>query len=164
MTRIAPYKASRRPSAQAGASAMGQLAVPPEITCGTPNCYALVVEGNCMSPEANDGDHLIASPDAPLELGKLVVLYPKKGRLGVKRLVLRPMPNFMAFTSDWELVPLVIVEMLNPPRRFDITVDKLKAVHGVLAVIRKEEAMVIPDKAAETRSRRKRPTNRSRHS
>ncbi len=128
---------------------LGTIRVPPGMVGDDTEAYVLICDGDCLSPEANDGDYVVASPNAPLARGKLGVLYPKGGKPALKKMVMVPPPSMMTAHPDSELMPLVIFEQLNPPRGYLVTVDKLEAVHGVLGVIPKDEVQFVSRAAAQ---------------
>lgn len=135
------------------AGTLGTRVVPRSMVAGYTDPYLIKVDGDCLSPEVNDGDPVVASPDAPVIRGKLVVLYPKDGgKPSVKRAIMIPPPSMMEVHPDSEIMPLVIVEQLNPPREYRIDVDKLEAVHGVLGVIPRGEAKLLSTAAEAAQS------------
>ena len=122
-----------------------------------PDAYAVVLAGTCLEPHAMDGDMAICSPAAPIRAGCIVTLWPAVGSPVIKRLVLEPMsPVGTPLHPDSDVVPLVIVEALNPPRQFMIRVDRLKAMHAVVGFYRKDEidAVRVPPEEPPARSRK----------
>ncbi len=91
-------------------------------------------EGDCLAPEIGDGDGVIASPSAPLRRGDHAVLYGKKGGPSVKRLVSVPDPKLWHrdLGPKSEIIPVLVVEMTNPPKWLIVPCDKLDAVHAVV--------------------------------
>lgn len=130
-----------KPSRLARAPELGRILVPRAMMGSDTEAYVITVTGDCLSPEVNDGDYAVASPNAPVTPGKLVILYPNDGDARIKRAVMMPPASMMKVHPDCEFMPLVIVEQLNPPRRYTVPVDKLEAVHGVLGVIPRGEAI-----------------------
>ena len=131
-----PLDKRRLPGVLQEAGTLGKVLVPRSMVAGYTDPYLIKVDGDCLSPGVNDGDSVVASPDAPVIRGKFVVLYPKDGgKPSVKRAIMIPPPDMMESHPDSEIMPLAIVETLNPPRCYQVTVDKLEAVHGVLGVI-----------------------------
>jgi hypothetical protein len=105
------------------------------------NAYGAPLLGNCLEPELFDGDMALVSPIQEPQAGDFVVLYPVAGGMPkLKRLVMTPMfPVGTPLHPDSDVMPMVMVEMLNPPQQLMVTVDKLKAMHKVVGLIRKDE-------------------------
>ena len=125
-----------------------------------PDLYAMVGKGRCMEPEVMDGTCLAFDKHEEPVSGDTVILWfrPEFAKEDgtqcmYKRLVALPpvsLPFKLAPTSN--CVPVVTVEMLNPPRRFNFPVTELLAVHkcigpaepkgnGVAALRRKKEVL-----------------------
>ncbi len=106
-----------------------------------PDAYALVLKGTCLEPKLRDGEMAICSPAALIEPGRFVALWPADGSPPIlKRLVMEPLvPVGTKLHPDSDVVPIVVVEMLNPPKQLVIRIDKLKAMHRVVGVYREEE-------------------------
>ena len=103
-----------------------------------PGAYALRLEGNCLEPELFDGDMAVVSPTAPLVAGEWVVIWRLKGKPLLKRLVIRP-ASFDLDVVTGEVMPAVIVEMLNPRKVMAIPMDQVKAIHAVVGTMRPEQ-------------------------
>ncbi len=137
-----PLDKRRLPSVLQEGGTLGRVLMPRSMVAGYTDPYLVRCDGDCLSPEVNDGDSVVASPDAPVTWGKFVIMYPKDGgKPSVKRAIMIPPPDMMEVHPDSEFMPMVIVEQLNPPREYRIDVDRLDAVHGVLGVIPKGEAV-----------------------
>ncbi len=144
-----PLDKRQLPGVLQEAGTLGKVLVPRSMVAGYTNPYLVGVDGDCLSPEVNDGDSVVASPDAPVTQGKFVLLYPKDGgKPSMKRAIMIPPPSMMEVHPDSDLLPLVIFEQLNPPRLYQVEVDRIEAVHGVLGVIRKDEAEILSTAAA----------------
>lgn len=107
-----------------------------------PAVYASTVAGTCIEPWIFDGETLVFEKDGTPDVGDLVGLWvlpkgsndPRDAERGVKRLVMgawegmvypyKPHPNS-------NVAPLIVVEMLNPRRRFHIPCDRILALHRV---------------------------------
>ncbi len=131
---IEPHQAVSLPCL-ADQTVTGHVACPADVT--GPDTYGLVVNGDCMAPHVHHGDTAILSPAAPIEPGTIVVLWPiGDGRPVLKRLVMMPMCAIGSpVHPDSTVVPLVIVEQTNPPKRYAIRVDALQAMHALAAVV-----------------------------
>jgi hypothetical protein len=69
----------------------------------------------------------------PYEPDDFVVLRWKDGRLpSIKRLRMAAPPGWERWHPESEVVPFVVVEQLNPPKRYGATTDKLSAIHRVV--------------------------------
>ncbi len=122
-----------------------------------PDAYALVLKGRCLEPELHDGEMAICSPAAPIEVGRFVALWPADGSQPIlKRLVMEPLvPVGTKLHPDSDVVPIVVVEMLNPRRQLAIRIDKLKAMHRVVGAYRAKEIAGARIPPVPTRSRRR---------
>ncbi len=118
-----------------------------------PDAYGCPLSGTCMAPVLNDGDMLLLSPAGLPQPGNFVLLIPAQGGTPwLKRLVLAPMlPVGNPLHPDSDVAPVLIVDMLNPPRRFIVSTDRLAAMHRVVGVIRKEEVAAARTAAARVR-------------
>lgn len=106
-----------------------------------PPVYASVAKGRCLEPVFNDGECLAFSSREAIEPGDFVgvCFHPdavpegEPARL-VKRLrSLQPGLSFPYRPAPGsEVVPLVELEQLNPPRVYRIPADRLLAVHKVI--------------------------------
>jgi hypothetical protein len=103
-----------------------------------PHRYAMIGKGTCMEPLFMDGACLVFDKQAAPEGGDTVIVWfrPERTPEGepqcmFKRLMggLPPIafPFDLSPTSNCE--PLVMVEMINPPRRFRIPASHVLAVH-----------------------------------
>ena len=110
-----------------------------------PDAYGCVLKGDCLAPEINDGDMALASPSREALEGDFVILYFTNGAAAqIKRLVMAPMvPVGTKLHSDSDVLPIVMVEMLNPPRQLATTIDKLTAMHKVVGLIRRDEVAAL---------------------
>jgi hypothetical protein len=106
--------------------------------------YALRLSGDCMDPLFKDGEAVIFDREAPLENGCLASFFyrpelVKPGSLGIalKQLLLAP-PPFVTFPwkdhPDSEVIPVVIVQQLNPPRQWSVRCNTLLAVHRCIGI------------------------------
>ena len=104
--------------------------------------YILILDGDCLEPEVHHNDHAIVAPTMPVRRGDFVVLWPKNPahRPQMKRVVMAPMEGWQKYSPDtWDVLPLIFVEQLNPPRHYQITTDKLSAIHRVVTTFRPGE-------------------------
>jgi len=134
------------PNAPIPAAAPGLPATPTSINPDAlPDGYGLVLVGDCMAPLLPDGATVICSRSASYEPGDLVVLWfrpelvkPGHEQCRLKRLVIGP-PRSLKFphrdTPESEALPVVVVEMLNPPGRMVIRCAHLLAIHKVLGAV-----------------------------
>ena len=114
------------------------------------DAYGCPLKGDCLSPEINEGDMPLVSPSAEPKEGDFVVLYFVSGAVPLmKRLVMAPMvPIGTKLHPDSDVMPIVVVEMLNPPRQLITTIDKLTAMHKVVGLIRKDDVAALRNPAA----------------
>ncbi len=105
-----------------------------------PNIYALRLEGDCMHPTIQDGQLAVLSPLAPIEPGDFVGVF-FKDRLHdfrncnviIKRLVMAPWQGYQfGIPIKGEVTPLMIIEQLNPIKRYRVDCCDVLAVHKVL--------------------------------
>ena len=151
-----PASATRRTAARPVGGALDRRSLPPDApTKGTvrptaahffgvaivPDAYGAPLHGDCLEPVMCDGDMALVSPTELPDVGDLVVLYHVKGGTPwLKRLVMAPLvPVGLPLHPDSDVVPMVAVEMLNPPKQFMFGSDQLRAMHKVVGLIRKDE-------------------------
>ena len=104
--------------------------------CDDPDLYMAPTVGDCLVPEINPGDTVIASPAAAPEPGDFVIIWLKKGKPKVKRLVFRLPPiRVPAPGSDSNVMPALVLEQINPKRTYWMPMDKVRAVHKVIGTI-----------------------------
>jgi hypothetical protein len=107
-----------------------------------PEVYASVCKGNCLEPEYCDGACLVFSRIEPPQPGDFVgiwfrreVVPPGEHPRQVKRLVSAGWPGmtlpYQVQPGD-EVEPLIILEMLNPPKRIMVRASKDLAMHKVI--------------------------------
>jgi len=118
---------------------MGFVACPVD----DPLAYALIVDGDCLSPLIQDGDFAVVSPLADVVEGTIVAFSFLDGRQGsIKRLTyLPPKPH-----PDSEIEELIRVEMDNPPKTFFLSRSVLDKMHAVVGVVRKGEFIALDSK------------------
>lgn len=107
-----------------------------------PEVYASTLAGTCLEPEFHDGDCLVFSKTEACQAGDFVGvwLHPdiaarETSPRCIKRLWMGLPPGFTfpfrpAPTN--EVMPLVMLEQLNPPRRYRIPATDIVAVHKVI--------------------------------
>lgn len=98
-----------------------------------PQLYALVGKGHCMEPRLHDGADLVFTKQGIPTAGDIVgIVFTKSAAQRwkqpglVKRLVMALPPAGFA--------GIVVVEQLQPPRRYFIPTDDVLAVHRCLGV------------------------------
>ena len=129
-----------------------------------PPAYGVELSGTCMQPEINDGDLAIVSATELPQVGDYVALFtPRRGASPlIKQLVMAPV--FLVGTealAQSDLMPLVIVSMLKPPRRLCFWSDELTAMHRVVGLVRREELATVRSSAPQLlASPTPRPTRR----
>ena len=114
-----------------------------------PDVYGMRVAGDCMAPEIPDGSLLHFDKREPVKAGDTVIIYarPELVRPGgmqaqVKRLVLA-IPDCVKFPfrqhPDSNVSPLIIAEMLNPPRQLMINCSDVLAVHKCMGPLSEDQ-------------------------
>lgn len=105
--------------------------------------YAMIGKGTCMEPLFRDGACLVFDKNQTPEDGDTVIVWfraervkPRQPQCVFKRLVggLPPFGFPFSVSRDSDCEPLVIVEMINPPRRFRIPASHILAVHKCIGV------------------------------
>jgi hypothetical protein len=104
-----------------------------------PDLYALLCTGDCMTPEIPDGARVLVDKREPVKAGDLVIIWLQSGRRPkLKRLAIAP-PPWVKFpfreNPNSEATPLVIVEMINPSRTFQIRCDAIAAMHKCMGLV-----------------------------
>lgn len=114
---------------------MGLVSIPVgETGSAGPNCYAVVTEGDCLSPEYQHGDILVCDPDQTPKSGDFVTIWWKGGKQkpSVKRLALS-LPPREFWGSGGDLEGVIMCEQLCPPRHLQFGLAQIEAVHKVIA-------------------------------
>jgi hypothetical protein len=98
------------------------------------NLYLMICDGDCLEPEIRHNDRALVVPGMPIRRDDFVVLWPKDQaqQPAIKRLEMAPPKEWEKWSPDSEAIPVIIVYQLNPPRRYVITTDKLKAIDRVV--------------------------------
>ena len=100
--------------------------------------YRLQLSGDCLHPEFKHGDKVVIDKQGPLHAGCLAALYyrpelvpPGKLPISLKRLVtaMPPVPLPYREHPDSEVQFIIMVEQLNPPKRWVVECEDLLAVH-----------------------------------
>lgn len=104
-----------------------------------PDLYAMTGSGTCMEPLIANGTCMAFSKSGQPQPGDIVVVWfkPEHARPGeaqcfLKRLVFAlPPESHISFPLPGEtpLAPIVLVEQINPPRRYAIPGTHVLAVH-----------------------------------
>jgi hypothetical protein len=117
--------------------------------------YGLLLRGNCLEPVLKNGDRIVVDREGPLHAGCFAVFYhrpelvpPGELPLALKRLVTAVPPVTFPYREHpaSEVTPVIIVEQLNPAKRWVVRCSELLAVHHCLGsaddpeVLRKLEA------------------------
>jgi hypothetical protein len=108
----------------------------------TPDLYASVCRGTCLEPVYPDGTCLAFSKLEEPQPGDFVGVWFRRECVPtgehsrqVKRLVSAGWPGMTLpyeVKSGDELEPLIILEMLNPPKRLMVPASKVLALHKVI--------------------------------
>ena len=109
-----------------------------------PEIYASVCRGDCLSPMFEDGACLVFSKTTAPEPGDFVgfwlhpdAVHDDELPRRVKRLV-SGLPEGSGFTLPYhvrpgdEVEPLIILEQLNPPKRYFVKASHVLAIHKVI--------------------------------
>lgn len=126
-----------------------------------PDVYASVARGRCLEPVYRDGTCLVFSKSEKPMPGDFVGIWlrqqavpPGTPARRVKRLVLA-LPDIALpcrLHPASEIVPLVVVEQLNPPKTFAFEIPDVVAVHKVIGTATSNAdgtARFVPDKKQE---------------
>jgi len=95
----------------------------PWFLMGVPAAYAVYIQNDSMEPVFRHGHLAYVNPSVPPSPGDDVVIHLKDGQGFVKRLVRRT-------------ARALIVEQFNPARELDWPMDKIDAVHLIVASLR----------------------------
>lgn len=106
-----------------------------------PEEYAMIGSGKCMEPLVPDGTLLVFDKREKPQRGDLVILWFKPQHIPAgqcqrmfKRLVMGPGPFSLPIGDNSQVEPVVIVEMLNPPRQLRVRGSHLLAMHKAVGV------------------------------
>jgi hypothetical protein len=107
-----------------------------------PGGYGATVDGDCMAPLIRNGDLVVVSPAMAVRKGAIVTITFKNGR---KPIVKRLAEDLRKPHPGDEVVFLVAVGMLNPPRRMFIDPAEIDCIHAVAGVMRADEWIPLPE-------------------
>ena len=106
-----------------------------------PALYAITADGNCLGDLIPNGSKVILSRDAEPESGAIVCIYLHRDRMDgwnhqsiLKKMIGWSIPDI----SSGDEVSL-IVEQLNPPRRYAIPHSNILAVHTFVRLAKRGE-------------------------
>lgn len=103
-----------------------------------PHAYALLCDGDCMSPSIRHGEAVICDPDQQPKVGDFVAIWWKNSERppAVKRLCLAVPPR--EFWSAGELTGVLVVEQINPQKRLSASLDEVDRIHKIVHVVESE--------------------------
>lgn len=139
----ARWREPRNPKPRDRRDAPAAVLATPENPADFPRIYASTTVGDCMAPLLTEGCDLVFDKEAACGAGDVVAIWfhPHAVRPGahsrmVKRLVMGLAPGLTFPFSGWKgnVAPLVIVEMLNPPRQFYFRAEDVLAMHRCIGV------------------------------
>ncbi len=113
---------------------LGSVVTPAYLDLG-PDAYALIVDGNCLSPLGFiDGDNIFCDPSAKPQRGDVVAIMWNDPACTpiVKRLASSLPPAALWSGGDCFDAPAVVVEQLNPPKRFSVSMASVRTLHKVV--------------------------------
>ena len=78
-------------------------------------------------------DCAVIAPSLPIATGDFVILYPadRSQQPLCKKVILPPPNNWQRWSGASEAEPIIVVDQLNPHRRYTIRTSKLAAIHRV---------------------------------
>ena len=83
---------------------------------------------------------MIATPDQEPIAGDFAIFWPRGDeRPFIKRVLMPFLAGFGGYGPNWDLVPLALVEQFNPPRRYEISADRIGAAHAVVGWLKPGE-------------------------
>jgi Peptidase S24-like len=104
--------------------------------------YALIGDGDCMSPIIENGTCIGVDPKVRAKAGDIVVVWPASGtRPSIKRLT-HNIPFFVKgfpylLPKGSEVSPVLLMESINPNQHFSIECCKVKALHVAIGTFAK---------------------------
>ena len=135
----------------------------PDDLAHLPDRYAMPVIGDCLAPEVPDGALVMVDKTALYKVGDLVIVFRRGAAPGdqpramVKRLLMAPPPWVKAFPfcdhPQSDVLALVGLEQVNPPRRFTMRCADVLAIHKCLGVAPSESKRATIEIPARRRSR-----------
>ena len=135
------------PARLQNANIIGSVRLPAPLPDGVDaeDCYATQLIGDCLEPVVYEGDRIVAAQGAHPRNGDYVVLWFKDHETPlVKRAVMIPPADLMKVGKGSDVVPIIVVEQLNPPRQYSTTVDKIEDMHLVIGVARAGSEDAVP--------------------
>lgn len=115
-----------------------------------PDLYALICEGDCMSPLHEDGSLLHFSKSEPWAAGDCVAIFrrpelvePGESQVLFKQLVTAPPSNYWlqgehaVRQSASTLRPVVVFRTLNPGRYVRLYADELLGIHKCIGSVQR---------------------------
>lgn len=110
-----------------------------------PDVYAMVGAGSCLEPEIMDGTKLLFSRTERYKHGDAVALFrrreftpPGEHQILIKKLIYAPRSEYWTDPANFRggnIVPMTIVEMLNPRTILQFHPDALLGIHKCLGPV-----------------------------
>ncbi len=120
------------------AKPIGTVRMPEPLPDGvTPeSCYAMAPVGDCFEPLIIEGMRVVVTSDLHPVADDFAVIYLKEVEQPLlKRMWMVPPREMMKVSPKSEVMPLVIAEQFNPPRRYKFPVDRVEAIHPVIGFV-----------------------------
>ncbi|MBB3610955.1 S24 family peptidase [Rhizobium sp. BK602] len=110
-----------------------------------PDTYVMTGDGTCMEPEIMDGTKLLFSRTERYKHGDAVALFrrreftaPGEHQILIKKLIYAPRSEYWTDPANFRggnIVPMVLVEMLNPRAILQFHPDSLLGIHKCLGPV-----------------------------
>ncbi len=109
------------------------------------SCYATELVGDCMEPLFVAGCRVVGTSSRHPGNSDFVLIYLYGIETPLlKRAVMIPPASMMSIKPGGNVTPLVIVEQINPTRTYQFTVDRIEAIHPVIAVAPAGSDIAVP--------------------
>jgi hypothetical protein len=102
-----------------------------------PDSFGLKISGNCLAPRARDGQFAIVESKLP-KPGDLAVFWFKGHLMPTIKILSGPIIGYPLHPES-ECIPIIQVEQLNPPQRYEVRLDKIECIARVHSVVTHED-------------------------
>ena len=107
--------------------------------------YATQLVGDCMEPMFVAGCRVVGASGRPPRNGDFVLIFLHGVEEPLlKRAVMIPPLMLMSIKPGGNLMPLVIVDQINPYRQYQFAVDRIEFIHPVIAISLADSDIAIP--------------------
>lgn len=100
--------------------------------------FAMQGDGDCLNPRVRDGQMILVEPGRLPQPGELMVLWIKGNPGPIVKILSKEIFGYPLHPES-NVVPAVYFEQLNPPKRYQVFIDKVECIARVHSVYDREK-------------------------